>query len=71
MTPALKPNREAYVESLRRLGPDGRLRVAIELTEATQRMLRDAIATRHPELPEAERHRIYLERLRQCRNRNY
>lgn len=71
MNPTQKPNRRDYLLSLARLGPAGRLEKAIELSEATRRMLRDAIAARFPELPAGERHRIYLERLAACRNKNY
>lgn len=42
------------LEVYRRMGPERRLRVGLELTEISRRLLRDGVAHRHPEYSEAE-----------------
>jgi hypothetical protein len=42
------------LEVYRRMGPERRLRVALELTEISRRLLRDGVAQRHPEYSDAE-----------------
>jgi hypothetical protein len=60
-----------YLEALRRLGPEGRLRKALELSEMTRALFWAGLCRRFPNLSEAERKAIYLERLAKCHNRNY
>jgi hypothetical protein len=71
MHPAGKPNRQEYIECLRRLGPEGRINIMLELTETMYQMLREAIARRYPEMTAEERHQVFLDKIKKCRNRNY
>jgi hypothetical protein len=71
MNPTQKPYRGEYLRCLEQMGAEGRLLKAIELSDVTRRMLRDAIAARFPDATASEQHRIFLERLAQCRNKNY
>ena len=64
-------NHERYILALRRLGPEGRLRRAFELTERMRALFRIGLRQRFPDLSEAEFQRLYLERLAKCHNRNY
>ena len=71
MDPKPRPHLKAYIEILRRMTPDQRLRKALELTELGKRLLADGLRTRYPDLPEDELRKLYLEHLRQCHNNNY
>jgi hypothetical protein len=48
----------AQVAAARRLGPDGRVRIAVELSEATRRIAIDGLLRRHPELSVREAIRV-------------
>ena len=69
--PKPRPNRQRYLEILRRMTPEQRLRIAFDLTEQTRELLRIGLRDRFPELSEEELHKLYLERLEKCHNRNY
>ena len=47
-----------------------RLRKAFELTEMTRRLFRLGLRERFPELTEEELHRLHIERLHACHNRD-
>jgi hypothetical protein len=49
-----------YVESLRRLGPEGRLRRCAELSEWTRSLFFAGVRAAHPELSEEEARRLGL-----------
>ena len=66
-----QPNRQRYVETLRRMTETERLAKAMELTEMTRSLLRYGLAERFPDATEAELHAMYLERLEKCRRRTY
>lgn len=66
-----RPNRELYLETLRRMTPEERLLKAFELTEMSRTLFRQGLRQRFPQLSEAELHRVYLEHLARCHNRNY
>ena len=51
--------------------PQQRLQIAFDLTEQTRALLRIGLRDRFPELSEDELHKLYLERLEKCHNRNY
>ena len=40
----------AQVAAVRRLGPDGRVRIAVEMSEATRRIALEGLLRRRPEL---------------------
>ena len=66
-----RPNHGLYIQTLRRMSPEARLRKAFELTEFTRQLFRAGLRRRFPELTEDELNRIYVERLIKCHNRNY
>lgn len=71
--PPLKPqpNRQRYIETLRRMTEAKRLAKAIELSEMTHTLFRHGLTERFPNATEAEIHAMYLERLETCRKRTY
>jgi hypothetical protein len=66
-----RPNHRLYIEALRRMTPEQRLMKSFELTQFSQALFRQGLARRFPELTGDELHRLYLERLEKCHNRNY
>lgn len=66
-----KPNQERYYEALRRMTPAQRLAKAIELSELGKQLLKNGLKKRFPEATPKELHAIFLDRLKQCHNRNY
>jgi len=54
---------EAQVAAVRRLGTEGRLRLAAEMSEDARRISIEGERRRHPELTEAEARRAVLHRL--------
>ena len=66
-----RPNRRRYVEALRRMTPGQRLLKALELSETARQLLRQGLRRRFAHLSEEQLHRLYLERLTKCHNRNY
>lgn len=66
-----RPNHRQYIEVLRRMTPGERLAKAFELSELTKRLFKQGLRKRFPELSEEDFHRLYLERLAKCHNRNY
>jgi hypothetical protein len=69
--PKPRPNRQRYLEVLRRMTPQERLQIAFDLTEQTRELMRIGLRDRFPEMSEEELHKLYLERLEKCHNRNY
>ena len=66
-----EPNRKEYIRTLRRMTPGQRLAKAIELSDMGKELLRHGLRRRFPDLSEEELHKLYLERLEKCHNRNY
>ncbi len=66
-----RPNHSLYIQILRRMSPEARLAQAFELTEFSRTLFRQGLRRRHPSLSDAEIHKLYLERLDKCHNRNY
>lgn len=66
-----KPNQERYYEVLRSMTPAQRLSKAIELSELGKRLLKHGLKKRFPDATPEELHEIFLNRLKQCHNRNY
>jgi hypothetical protein len=71
MNPKPRPNRRAYLETLRRMTPEQRLQKAFELSEFTKQLFMVGLRERFPHLGETELRRLYLRRLGKCHNRNY
>ena len=66
-----QPNRELYLQSLRRMTPDQRLAMAIELSELGKRLFLHGLRRRFPDADQKQILSIYLERTAQCHNRNF
>ena len=69
--PKPRPNHRRYIQVLRQMRPDQRLAKAFELSEMGKRLFREGLRKRFPDLDEEAFHRLYLERLEKCHNRNY
>jgi hypothetical protein len=66
-----RPNHLQYIQILRRMTPEQRLNKAFELSEFSKALFLAGLRQRHPELNEEELHKLMLERLERCHNRNY
>jgi hypothetical protein len=66
-----RPNHREYIEILRSMTPEQRLLKAIELTETARTLFKHGLRERFPNLSHEEFHKLYLERLEKCHNRNY
>ncbi len=66
-----RPNRRRQLEILRAMTPAQRLEKAFELTAFSRQLMKDGIRRRNPAAPEEEIHRLFLDRLEKCHNRNY
>jgi hypothetical protein len=51
--------------------PEQRLNKAFELSEFSKALFLAGLRQRYPELKEEELHKLMLERLEKCHNRNY
>lgn len=66
-----RPIHRIYLQALRRMTPDDRLRKALELSDLSRKLFLHGLRRRFPDTPEKEVMRIYRERLSKCHNRNY
>ncbi len=66
-----RQNHRLYIEVLRRMTPEARLRKAFELSELSRNLFLHGLRRRFPNLPDEEIKEIYLRRLAKCHNRNY
>jgi hypothetical protein len=66
-----QPNHHLYLEALSRMSPEARLRKAFELSAFTKRVFAHGLRRRFPSLSHEEFHRLLLDRLALCHNRNY
>jgi len=71
MDPKQKPQRQQYLEVLRRMTPEQRLLKAMELSELGKQLFLHGLRRRFPDADEKQIHAIYLERIARCHNRNY
>lgn len=71
MDPKPRPNRQLYIETLRRMTPGQRLAKAMELSELGKRLFLHGLRKRFPDLDEQQLRAVYLERIAKCHNRNY
>ncbi len=70
MDPKPRPNRQLYLETLRRMTPEQRLLKAFELSELAQELLRAGVRKRYADAGDEEWQRVYRERLERCQNRD-
>ncbi|MGH7503909.1 MAG: hypothetical protein ACREL7_19440 [Longimicrobiales bacterium] len=66
-----QPNHKIYIEVLRSLSPEQRLRKTFELTAFGRDLLRAGLRRRHPALPEAEFEALVRAELLRCHNQPY
>lgn len=66
-----RPNHAIYIQILRRMSPEARLLKAFELSEFSRQLFLQGLRRRFPAMADAEFHKLYLERLDKCHNRNY
>lgn len=66
-----QPNHAMYLRALERLGPEGRLAKAMELSAQAKALFLQGLRQRYPELPPHQLHRLALQQLAKCHNRNY
>ena len=62
-------NRRLYIEILRRMTPEQRLRKALDLTRFVREIARAGIRSRNPELTSGEIDRLAVEQLLRCHSK--
>ncbi len=65
------PNHNIYMQTLKSMTPEQRLKKAFELSAITKKLFLRGLKKRFPEKNEVEIKTIYLERIAQCHNSNY
>jgi hypothetical protein len=71
MNPKPRPNHRKYIEVLRQMTPEQRLRKAFELSAFAKQLFTHGLRKRFPDLTEEEFKKLLLKRLEKCHNRNY
>jgi len=66
-----RPNHKKYIQILRQMTPEQRLMKAFELSKFSNNLFIHGLRKRFPDLSEEKFHKLYLERLKKCYNRNY
>jgi hypothetical protein len=64
-----RPNHRIYIDALRGMSGEDRLRKAFELTGLSRELLLAGLRRRHPEMPEEKLRELYLHRLRRSWDR--
>jgi hypothetical protein len=67
----IKQDRKKYLEIIRNMSPEKRLRKCFELNELTKQLFLTGLKDRFPDFPEKKIKEIYLKRIDKCRNLNY
>jgi hypothetical protein len=65
------PNHDIYRQILKAMTPQDKLLKAFELSDLANAAFRAGLRGRHPDMPEDELDKLYLEKRKQCHNRNY
>ncbi len=71
MDPKPRPNHRLYIQILRRMTPEQRLKKAFELSAFCRDLFRQGLKSRFPDLPDQEFDNLFRARLEKCHNRNY
>jgi hypothetical protein len=66
-----RQNHREYLQVLRSMTSEQRIRIAFELSARNKRLLKQALQKRFPVMPEDELHQLFLDRLAKCHNRNF
>jgi hypothetical protein len=69
--PKPRPQHAEYLQVLRAMTPQQRLAKAFEMSAFAKKLFKEGLRRRFPDLPEAEFHQLYLDRLAKCHNNNY
>ena len=69
--PKPRPNHARTIRILRGMSADARLREALRLGETSRKLFEAGLRKARPGLSDADLHRLLLERLNKCHNRNY
>jgi len=67
----MEKSRRVYIDALRRMTPERRLKKAFELSEFTKQLSACGLRKIYPDLPDTEFKKVFLEHLKKCHNRNY
>ena len=60
------PNHQLYIQTLRRMSPEARLRKAFDLTKLGRDLFRHGLRQRHPKLDSEAFEALFRERLEKC-----
>lgn len=71
MNPKPSEHHREYLAILEKLGPEGRLQKAFELSAFSKQLFLEGLRARFPEKSEQQIRTLYIERIAQCYNRNY
>jgi hypothetical protein len=71
MNPKPQPNHRQYLEILRAMSPDEKLKKVFEMSAFAKALFLAGLRKRFPEATEEEIRRIYLKRQEKCHNRNW
>jgi hypothetical protein len=66
-----RPNHRLYLETLSKMSPEEKLDKTFELSEMSKALFLTGLRMRFPEYSEEQIHKLFLERLKLCYNRNY
>ncbi len=66
-----RPNHRLYIQVLRQMSPEAKLRKAFELSDFARELFVHGLRKRFPDLSEEDFKKLLLERLEKCHNRNY
>ena len=66
-----RPNHKEYIAVLRRMTEEQRVAKVFELSAMTKQIFIQGLKERFPDLDDEQFHKLMLERLELCHNRNY
>ncbi len=64
-------NHRVYINLLRKMTPEKRLRIACEMSDSVRELFAQGLRKLHPELSEKDFRKLLFERLDKCHNRNW
>lgn len=70
MSPKPRPNHKKYLDVLRRMSPEDRLRKAFELSDFSRELFIQGLRRRFPDVSEERFREILINRLNLCHNRS-
>lgn len=66
-----KEAHQIYLNALRAMGPERRLKRAFELSDFGRELFLQGLRKLHPELSETDLYALFLQRICKCHNRNW